>query len=88
MVYGVKLDDRKDYKVLTKLLKERRPFLVVWEIRCDPWSSLNHLNYTADELQALRDSHYESMAGMSESIIELYEDGIHFLIENPWATAF
>ena len=31
---------------------------------------------------------YESMAGMSESIIELYEDGIHFLIENPWGTAF
>jgi hypothetical protein len=88
MVHGVKLDDKKDYKVLTKLLKERRPFLVVWEIRCDPWSNLNHLNYTADELQALRDSHYESMAGMSESIIELYEDGIHFLIENPWATAF
>lgn len=37
MVHGVKLDDRKDYKVLTKLLKERRPFLVVWEIIMNPW---------------------------------------------------
>eukprot|EP00435_Cladocopium_sp_Y103_P039387 s1919_g10.t1 len=88
VVHGVKLDDKKDYKVLTKLLKERRPFLVVWEIRCDPWSKLNHLNYTADELQALQDSHYESLAGMCEAIIELYKDGIHFLIENPWGTAF
>ena len=37
MVHGVKLDDKKDYKVLTKLLKERRPFLVVWEIIMNPW---------------------------------------------------
>ena len=88
MSFGVRLDDRKDYKMLTQLLKERRPFLVVWEIRCDPWSNINHLNYTAEQLTALRESHYESLAGMCDSILELYQEGIHFLVENPWGTPF
>ena len=70
--HGVRLHTRADYKQLTRLLKERRPFLVVWE----------NLNYTAEQL---RDSHAEAIQGISESILELYKEGVHFLLEGSWS---
>lgn len=46
-VHGVRLDVKEDFKKLTQRLVDRCPFLVIWEIRCDPWSNIQHLNYTA-----------------------------------------
>jgi len=88
-IYGVSLVKASDYKKLCDLLRDRRPFLVVWEIRCDPWSNINHLNFSAEELEALRAEHYESLKGMCDTIIKLHEElGMHFLLENPWGTPF
>ena len=88
-IYGVSLVKASDYKKLCDLLRDRRPFLVVWEIRCDPWSNINHLNFSAEELEALRAEQYESLKGMCDTIIKLHEElGMHFLLENPWGTPF
>ena len=88
-VHGVCLDTKEDFKKLTQLLVERCPFLVVWEIRCDPWSNIQHLNYTAEELATIRESQYESIKGMCDSIAFLKtHHEVHFLLENPWGTPF
>jgi len=83
-VHGIRLDVKEDFKKLTQLLVDRRPFLVVWEIRCDPWSNIQHLNYTAEELANIRESQYESIKGMCDSISFLKAHyGVHFLLGNP-----
>ena len=89
MVHGVKLESKEDFSVLTRLLAERRPFLVVWEIRCDPWSNIQHLNYTQEELEKIRQAQYVSIKGMCDAIQFLKEKfNVHFLLENPWGTPF
>ena len=88
-VHGLRLDVKEDFKKLTQLLVDRRPFLVVWEIRCDPWSNIQHLNYTAEALAKIRESQYESIKGMCDSISFLKaHHNVHFLLENPWGTPF
>lgn len=88
-VHGIRLDVKEDFKKLTQLLVDRCPFLVIWEIRCDPWSNIQHLNYTAEELASIRESQYESIKGMCDSISFLKTHyGVHFLLENPWGTPF
>lgn len=88
-VHGIRLDVKEDFKKLTQLLVDRCPFLVVWEIRCDPCSNIQHLNYTAEELASIRESQYESIKGTCDSISFLKTHyGVHFLLENPWGTPF
>ncbi len=48
-VHGAQRESKEDCFALT-LLSERKPFLVVWKIRCDPWCNIQHLNYTKEEL--------------------------------------
>ena len=80
MVHGVKLESKEDFSALTQLLSERRPFLVVWEIRCDPWSNIQHLNYTKEELAQIRQDQYVSIKGMCDAIQFLKDKfNIHFL---------
>ena len=69
MVQGVQLESKEDFSVLPGLLSERKPFLVVWEIRCDPWSSIQHLNYTKEELEQIQESQCVSIKGMCEAIL-------------------
>ena len=87
-VHGIRLDRRSDHVRLRQLLHERLPFLVVWEIRCDPWSNINHLNFSAEELEQLREEQRLSIHEMAETIKELQQAGVHFLLENPWNTPF
>ena len=87
-VHGINLETQKDHECLRELLKRRRPFLTLWEIRCDPWSRIQYLNYTKEELDALRVRHKVEMREMCKTICEMHADGSHFLLENPWGTDF
>ena len=87
-VHGILLESRQDHVRLRDLLTARRPFLTIWEIRCDPWSHINYLNYTKEELQVLRETQRLPMSEMARTIRELHEEGCHFLLENPWGTDF
>ena len=87
-VHGVAIETRADHEQLRQLLRRHRPFLTVWEIRCDPWSHIQHLNYTAEQLEELRRQHLLDLEEMAKTICELYELGCHFLLENPWGTEF
>ena len=51
-VHGVAIETKADHEHLRQLLRRHRPFLTVWEIRCDPWSHIQHLNYTAEQLKS------------------------------------
>ncbi|CAL1163598.1 unnamed protein product [Cladocopium goreaui] len=88
-VHGISLESRADFQQLRCFLKQRRPFLTVWEIRCDPWSNINHLNYDQAQLQVIRDEQRLSLEEMRITIEEMKAefDG-HFLLENPWGTPF
>ena len=86
--HGVEISTRTDHRRLRDLLLQRRPFLTIWEIRCDPWSNINHLNYSQDELQAIRDEQLVSLQEVRITIEALRSFGGHFLIENPWGTPF
>jgi len=87
-VHGVAIETKADHEHLRQLLRRHRPFLTVWEIRCDPWSHIQHLNYTAEQLEELRAQHRLDLEEMAKTICELYELGCHFLLENPWGTEF
>ena len=87
-VYGLSLDTKKDHQELRQLLLRHRPFLTVWEIRCDPWSRIQHLNYNAEQLEELRQEHRLALEEMSKTIMELKKVDCHFLLENPWGTEF
>ena len=87
-VHGISLDSKEDHEQLRYLLKCRRPFLTVWEIRCDPWSRIQHLNYTKEELDQLQAQHRLELEEMCKTIVEMHNDGCHFLLENPWGTEF
>ena len=69
-------------------MHERLPFFVVWEICCDPWSNINHLNFSAEDLEQLREEQRLSIHEMAETIKELQQAGVHFLLENPWNIPF
>lgn len=71
-----------------QLLHHHRPFLTVWEIICDPWSRIQYLKYDHDELEKLRRQHRLALREMADSIVELYHQGCHFLLENRWGTEF
>ena len=87
-VHGIDLDTKKDHEILRRLLRQHKPFLVIWEIRCDPWPRIQHLNYTAEQLEKLRDEHRLALREMAKTICELHLEGCHFLLENPWGTDF
>ena len=87
-VHGMAIETKADHEHLRQLLRRHRPFLTVWEIRCDPWSHIQHLNYTAEQLEELRAQHRLDLEEMAKTICELYELGCHFLLENPWGTEF
>ena len=88
LVHGLKLETRKDHEMLREILKDRKPFLVVWEIRCDPWSNIQHLNYTEDQLETIRSSQKLAIEEMCKTIKEMRPLGCRFLLENPWGTPF
>ena len=87
-VHGISLETQADHQQLRQLLHRQKPFLSIWEIRCDPWSRIQHLNYDHDELEVLRDQHRLALREMAKTIVELYHEGCHFLLENPWGTEF
>ena len=87
-VHGISLETKADHQQLRQLLHRHKPFLSLWEIRCDPWSRIQHLNYSPEELEALRDQHRLSLREMATTIVELYHQGCHFLLENPWGAEF
>ena len=87
-VHGINIESKSDHQQLRRLLHQHRPFLTVWEIRCDPWSRIQHLNYDHDELEELRQQHRLALREMAETIVELYYLGCHFPLENPWGTDF
>ena len=87
-VHGIRLDTKTDHQRLRQMLKTHRPFLILWEIRCDPWSNINHLNYTLEELEVIRAEQKLSLHEMRLTIEELQPLGCHFLLENPWGTPF
>lgn len=88
LVHGLKLETRRDHEMLREILKDRKPFLVVWEIRCDPWSNIQHLNYTEDQLETIRSSQKLAIEEMCKTIKEMRSLGCRFLLENPWGTPF
>jgi hypothetical protein len=67
---------------------EAPPFLMVWEIRCGPWSRIQHLNDNAEELEELRQQRRLALREMTDTILELNKLDCHFLLENPWRTDF
>lgn len=88
-VHGTDLTTRQDHERLRHLLLRRRPYLIVWELRCDPWSNIQHLNYRPEELQELRATQDVPLEEMRKTILTLRDQvGTHFLIENPWGTPF
>ena len=87
-VHGIDIKNKADHEVLRNLLLKRRPFLVLWELRCDPWSNIQHLNYTKEQLQVLQSAHAQDLEETAKTVELLHADGTHFLIENPWGTQF
>ena len=88
-VHGIDLTTRQDHERLRQLLLRRRPYLIVWELRCDPWSNIQHLNFNQEELQKLRATQTIPLVEMRKTIFILRDQvGTHFLIENPWGTPF
>ena len=87
-VYGIPLNSRADHERLRGFLLKHRPFLVIWEFRCDPWSRIQHLNYDSVALERLREEQRESLEEGAKTIEALHREGCHFLIENPWGTPF
>ena len=67
-VHGISLETRADHEQLRSLLKARRPFMTLWEIRCDPWSRIQHLNYTPQQLDELRAAHKLELEEMCKTI--------------------
>ena len=87
-VYGMRLDNKKDFARLRDKLLFWKPFLTAWEIACTAWSPLQRLNY--DEQQRLQLQAQQDLAikEMTNIIWEMLECNCHFVIENPAYTAF
>ncbi|CAE7242540.1 RE1 [Symbiodinium natans] len=87
-IYGIQLDTSEDFQALEAMLERWLPALVVWEISCTLWSNLQYLNRSQDELQELRARELRHVRSMAKIIHRLAEKGVHFLVENPYGTAF
>ena len=87
-VHGIGLEKRADHEMLRTCLLRLKPFLTVWEPRCDPWSNIQHLNYTPEELEKLQQAELFHVREICKTIKQLLPFDCHFLIENPWGTKF
>ena len=87
-VHGVQLDSVRDHVELRRFLLQLLPFLSIWELRCDAWSRIQHLNYSEAELKQLQDEQKLAVREMVKTVLALHAEGCHFLLENPWGTAF
>ncbi|CAE7442520.1 unnamed protein product [Symbiodinium natans] len=87
-IYGHALNSMADFDWLEKTLERWLPVLVIWEISCTAWTSLQHLSRSAEEIEALRALQRRAINSMVRIIMKLQSMGVHFLIENPYGTAF
>ena len=88
-VYGIPLDYKTDFAKLQDMIMQHRPYLLVYEIPCTAWSSIQRLNYKPHELQALQATQTTAIRQMVETILKAARDyGGHFLLENPAHTDF
>ena len=76
-IHGISLESRSDHRWLRSMLLEWKPFLTVFEIRCDPWSNIQNLNYDSAQLQVLRDAQKMPLKEMRLTIEALVAAGCH-----------
>ena len=88
-IYGIHLDKKDDFRKVRDHVLRWKPYLTIYEIACTLWSQVQNLNYTAEQLKILRATQDESIQEMVNTIVEnYYQNGGHFLLENPAYTHF
>ena len=85
---GVDLRRGPDHDALRQLLVRWKPYLAVWEPPCTAWSPLQRLNRTQEEIRELQREEEVRLNKMVDTILELWQHGCHFAIEDPAFTKF